>query len=354
MHLIFTALLIVFFNACSHKAEEPNISELESQLIIYNWEDYLSPDIVESFEETYGVDITIKIFDDEDRVVGDVDKCSNCYDIAVVSDDIVREMRNRHLLSAIDLSLVPNFKNIGQSFLGAEFDPENSYYVPYLWGTTGIIVNTDHIKNYEQSWNVLWDKAYSGKLAMLNNAGEVIAASLKRLRYSINSNKPSELEEAHKELLKQKSLLSGYLSVNDIQDAIKRGDIWAAQSYSGEAMELVDENDNLDYFIPNEGASKWVDNFVIPKGAKNRKAAHLFINYILDSKVSAANANYLWYANCNVLANKYTDKEILNSKGLYPSDDVLARCEFFDGADDIKVLRLRERMRERIWKTLQD
>lgn len=354
MHLIFTALLLVFFNACSNNTDQPKVSELESQLVIYNWEDYLSPEVVESFEETYGVDVTVKIFDDEDRVVADVDKCPDCYDIAVVSDDLVHKMLNRHLLSSFDLSLVPNFKNIGQSFIGADFDSDNNFSVPYLWGTTGVIVNTDHIKDYEQSWDVLWQNTYSGKLAMLNNAGEVIAASLKRLRYSINSNKPSEVDQAREELLKQKSFLKGYFSVTDIQEAVKNGDLWAAQIYSGEAMALIDESPNLKYFIPNEGASKWIDNFVIPKAAKNRKAAHAFINYILDSKVSAENANYLWYANCNVLANKYTNKEILNSKELYPSEEVLARCEFFDVSADVNTMKLRDRMRERIWETLQN
>lgn len=352
MHYILTTLLIFLFSACAPKSEKPKKLELEPQLVIYNWEDYLSPDIIQSFEDSYGVDVLVETFDDEDRVIEDVNKCSSCYDIAVVSDDLVAKMRNRHLLSAIDLSLIPNFKNIGQSFLDPEFDPENSFSVPYLWGTTGMIVNTEHISNYEQSWNLLWNKDYTGKLAMLNNSGEVMAAALKRLRYSINSNKPSEVEEAFDELKKQKKLLLGYLSVTDIQEEIKEGNLWAAQIYSGEAMELVDENPNLEYFIPNEGSSKWVDNFIITSGARNKAAAHAFINYMLNAKVSAENANYLWYANCNVMAKRYTSKEILSSKSLYPSEDVLARCEFFDVSGDINVMKLRERMKARIWQSL--
>lgn len=353
MRILFYISLI-FLLACSDKQDQSEPTNSDKKLIVYNWEDYLAPDLIKNFEEKFDIEVELKTFDDEERVIADFENCSSCYDVAIVSDDLVMRLKQKYLLATIDFSLLDAFSNIGQSFVDPAYDHDNKYSVPYLWGTTGVMVNKKYVKDPANSWDMLWNKKYASKIAMLNSRDEVIAAALKRLGYSLNTVMPSELDDAAKILMEQKSLVYGYLDIVEVQEALLDERVWVAHIYSGEAISLIEENEELEYYIPNEGATRWVDNMVISRGAKNKLAAHKFINYILDPRVSASIANHQWYANCNVQARKFTDDEILNSKQVYPSDKVLARCEYFEPSRDKHDLLLSQRIRQRIWERLND
>lgn len=262
-------------------------------------------------------------------MLGAVQSDPGAYDLVVTSDDMVREMREARILSKLDLSKIPNLKHIDKKYLNLPHDPKQIYSVPYLWGTTGLAVNTKYITENSDSWKVLFDEKYKGKLAVLDDLYEVIAAPLKLLGFSMNTPDPEELAKAKKLLLKQKPLLSGYFDVLTIQDMLINEKLWAAHIYSGEGLVAADENENIEYIIPNEGAPVWLDLFVLLRDAKNKEEAHAFLDYILRPEVNAKIASELWYATANEAAKPLMDQEVIESPAVYPPVEVLARCEFF-------------------------
>ncbi|MGB2660794.1 MAG: spermidine/putrescine ABC transporter substrate-binding protein [Candidatus Omnitrophota bacterium] len=319
---------------------------------VYNREDYFAPDTLDNFEKKFGIKINLKTFEDEELMLSEIQSNPRKFDVVIASDNIVRELRQTRLLTEIDSNNIPNLKNIDKKFLDPSYDPGNRYSVPYLWGTTGIVINRAFIRGDEESWAVLWNPEYKKKIAMLNNGFEVIGSTLKYLGYSLNTSDVSELEEAKKKLLEQSPIIAGYLGAIEARNKLISGELWAVQQHSGEGMFAIDENEDLEYFIPKEGAAIRVDSMMIPRDAKHKYTAEVFINYILDPKVSADIANYLWYANCNAAAAPLTDKEILESPFLYPDEGTLKRCEFYIEGNG-EEQRIKEQTVNRIWSELQ-
>lgn len=350
--LFLTIIFILFALGANHKvvAGEKKLSKV---LNVYNWEDYFSETTLEDFSKKFGVKVNLETFEDEEELVSNLQSHPDKYDIIITSGDSIRELAEMRLLAEIDLSNISNLKNIERKFLNPNYDPGHRHSVPYLWGTTGIAVNRTFIKDEIDSWSILWNPKYKGKMCMLNNPEEAIGAALKYLGYSLNTNDPSELESARKKLLEQSPLVTGYLDPITIRDRLISNELWAAQIYSGEGMFAVDRNESLEYVIPKEGASIWVDCIAISRDAKHKYTAEVFINHILDPKVSAKIANYLWYANCNKAARPYTEKKILNSPSLYPSDETLKKCEFFQPTGTAGEEKRSRQIFNKIWSELQ-
>ena len=323
----------------------------DQELIVYNWEDYLAPDTLDVFSARHGIKTTLKTFSDEDQVGGALIADPGAYDVAVLSDTLAQKLYKQGLLANLDHTKIPGLDNIDPRYYGRQSDPDNAFSVPYLWGTTGIVINRKHITQKDASWAILWNPAYKGHIAMLNNRDEVIGASLKYLGYSLNSGSPKELKAAQNKLNEQKPLLAGYLDPIAIRSGLIDGTYWAAQEYSGEAMSAIEKNPDLEYLIPFEGASLWVDCLVIPASSKHKEAAHAFINYIMDPRVNAGIANYLNYASCNKAAAAFTDKTILDNPHLYPPQDILDLCEFIS-LDDKQNTKDSEDYRNSTWKAL--
>jgi spermidine/putrescine transport system substrate-binding protein len=256
------------------------------------------------------------------------------------------------LLSRLDLEEVPNLVNIEERFRNPSYDPRNQYSVPYMWGTTAMAVNRAYIKEEADSWAVLWNPAYAGKISMLPSGPEVVGAALKLLGYSLNTSDAQQLEQAKAKLLLQRPLLAGYVDTIDVRDKLIANELWAAQVYVGEAMVAAKSNPDVRYVIPKEGATLWVDNLAIPRDAKHKKNAHLFINYILEAETSAAISNHLWYANPNAQARALALPDIQSSASLYPSDEALSKCEVLLPAQAGIEGQRRQEMLNAIWSAL--
>jgi spermidine/putrescine-binding protein len=301
----------------------------ELPLNIYNWEDYIGSETVDLFTEKTGIQVNMENYDDEEEMFAYIRSDLSAYDLVIASDDLVREMITARILSPMDHSLLPNRSYIDENFTGLLFDPRNEYSIPYLWGTTGMVVNRKFIKPPFRSWNVLFQKDYSRKVAMLNNGYEVLSASLKILNESINTTDLKILDKAGNKLYEQNPLVSGYFDAITIMNKLISEELWAAQIYSGEGLSACDRNDNLEYIIPEEGAPIWLDNFVIPRDAPNVNAAHQFIDFILEPRINGSIASELWYATSNKEALKFIDEEVLNSDSVFPDKETLNRCEFY-------------------------
>lgn len=341
----FLGVLFVFF---AYKAVAG-----EKELNVYNWGDYFGETTLSDFEKEYGIKVNLQIFEDEEEMISELQSHPEKHDIVIASDETVRELINMRLLAEMNLVNIPNTKNIEERFKNPSYDPRHKHSIPYLWGTTGIAINRNFVNENVDSWSILWDPKYKSKIAMLNNPDEVIGAALKYLGYSVNTNDSTQLESARHKLLEQKSLGVVYLGPVEIRSRLISNELWAAQIYSGEGMYAVDKNDAIKYFVPKEGSSLWVDCLCIPRDAEQKYTAEVFINYILSPIVSAKIVNYLWYANCNIAAQPYTNKEILTNISLYPSALVLERCEFFKKTGTEEERNKTQQIHNKIWSELQ-
>jgi spermidine/putrescine transport system substrate-binding protein len=334
--LVFSLIGLILIFGCGNESgkiietKETTAKNVKDRtLIVYNWEEYIGSKTLENFEKETGIHVKEIYFRDEEEMLGAIQSNSGAYDLVVASDDLIREMREAKLLAKLEFSKIPNIKHIDAKYLNSAYDPEQKYSIPYLYGTTGMVVNKKYIKDGADSWKVLFDKRYKGKLAMLNNHWEVISVASKLSGNSINIKNQEELDSAMKICSEQKPLLQGYLEVMKIKELLIEEKLWAAEMYSGEGLAAVDENENLEYVIPKEGAAIWVDNFVVLRDAINKEEAHIFLNYILRPEVNATIASELWYATPNKPAIPLMDEEVAQSPSVFPTPEIVSRCEFF-------------------------
>jgi len=351
--LVFFTVLVVLFTLSVNNKVAASEKKLSKVLNVYNWEGYFGETTLSDFEKKFGVKVNLETFEDEEELVAAMRSHPDKYDVVITSDDNIRECMKMRSLAEIDLKNIPNLKNIDAKFRNPPYDPGHRYSVPYLWGTTGMVVNRALIKDGGDSWSILWNPKYEGKIAMLNSPDEVMAAALKYLGYPLNTRDPSKLEEARQKLFEQTPLITGYLDCITIRDKLISNELWAAHIYSGEGMFAADNNEDLEYIIPREGASMWIDCLTIPRDAKHKYTAEVFINYILDPKVSAKIANYLWYANCNLAARDYTDEEILKSPSLYPPKEILNKCTFYRAVGSAEQERHFNQVLYKTWSELR-
>lgn len=307
-------------------------SRIGGELHILNWEDYFAPTTLGDFQAEFGIEVSLDTFDDEQAAASAIQSDPARYDVVVLSDSLVAGMAERKLLAALDPSNIPNLPNVDRKFLDQSWDPGNRYSVPYAWGVTGVIYNTKYVEPAGKSWSLLSDPSLAGRVALLNDSTVVIGLTLKSLGYSLSSHDPGELQEAVEVVVAQRPLLAGFFDPIAIRDGMIAEDLWAAQLYSGDAAFAMAENEALAFFLPDEGSDFFVDNLVIPRDARNKEAAELFINYILRPDVHAGISNYTGYAipNRAALEQGLIDDELLASEAAYPSRDILEAWRPFD------------------------
>ena len=302
----------------------------ENALNFYNWSDYVNPKTtIPNFEKEYGVEVTQDFYSDNEALLAKLQAGGTGYDVIVPSDYMVSVMRKSDIIEKLDRSRIPNFDNVGADFKGLPFDPNNDYSMPYQWGTTGILYNKKELGEIS-SWDVMWDTEYEGEIAMMSDVRETMGAALKLLGYSMNSTDPDQLEEAKQLLLEQKPLLRGYFASFEVRPLVQNGDVLLGHVYSGDGFLAIAENKDLDYAIPEEGATRWVDNMAIPVGAEHADNAYKFINYILGAKAGASLTNYTYYGSPNEAANPMIKKEILDDPRIYPPPEVFERLEVIE------------------------
>jgi spermidine/putrescine transport system substrate-binding protein len=232
-------------------------------------------------------------------------------------------------LQELDFEQIPNFENVGTEFRGLSYDPENTYSVPYQWGTTGLLYNRAELGEVT-AWNAVFDPEFEGQIAMIDDVRETLGAALMSLGYSINSTDEGELEEAQNLLVEQKPRLRGYFDSTEISPLVVNGDILIGHVFSGEGITAAIENEDLAYIIPEPAATRWTDNMCIPNGASNVEGAHLFVNYILDAEAGAELTNYTYYGTPNEAALPSIDEELTSLPEYDPPDEVFDRLQVIE------------------------
>ncbi|MFW6324342.1 MAG: ABC transporter substrate-binding protein [Desulfovibrionales bacterium] len=310
-------------------ADVQQVTGSGSTLTFYNWEEYTGSATLEQFEKETGIAVNLITFDDDEEIIGAVQSGGFDGDLVVVSESLAAEMMKAKLLSPIDPAALPNLKHLDPDFLREKGD-HLQYAIPYMIGTTGMAVNTKLIMEGEtDSWNLLWDERYRGRLAMLNNPFEVIAATGKLLGYGVNPSGEETLDEVQKKLLNQKELLAGYFDPAAIREKMAAEEIWAAQTYSGDALMTTELNEDVVYVLPKEGGVSWMDVFVIPRGSAHVSGALAFINFVHRPEVIGRIVSEVWTATPNRAAREFIDPEVLEDPAVYPDEEALHGYEFF-------------------------
>ena len=295
-------------------------SKEKEQVIVYNWGEYLDPEVIEMFEEETGIEVIYDEYETNETMYPKIESGAAEYDVVCPSDYMIQKMIENDLLAEINFDNVPNAQNIGEQYYeqSREFDPENKYSVPYCFGTVGILYNKTMVDEPIDSWNVLWDEKYADNILMQDSVRDAFMVSLKRLGYSMNSTDEKELEEARDDLIEQKPLTQAYV-VDQVRDKMIGNETAIGVIYSGEAIYTQRENPDLEYVIPKEGTNVWIDSWCILKDAPNKENAEKFINFLCRPDIALMNFEYITYSTPNEEAQKLIeDESIRNSEIAFP------------------------------------
>ena len=305
---------------------------IENEIYVYNWGEYIDPEVIKEFEEETGITVHYEEFETNEEMYTVVAKGARNYDVICPSDYMIEKMIENDLLAELDYDNIPNIVNIGAQYLkSAEgFDPGNFYSVPYCWGTVGIMYNTKMVDEPVTSWSVLFDEKYKKKILMQNSVRDAFCVALKYLGYSLNTLNEDELSEATDLLIAQKPLVQAYV-VDQVRDKMIKNAAALGVIYSGEAIYMQRENPDLEYVVPDEGSNVWIDGWVIPSNCRNKKGAEAWINYMCRADVALKNFDYITYSTPNEAARELIeDEDIKYSKIAFPDAEVLERCEVFN------------------------
>ncbi|MBB6624386.1 spermidine/putrescine ABC transporter substrate-binding protein [Clostridium gasigenes] len=300
----------------------------ETTINILNYGENIADGVIEEFEEKYDVKVNEKKFDEMETMYIEATSGKVEYDAILVSDNMADRLIQEGKLQKLNKENIPNLQEMNEDDLAKPYDPNNEYTVPYMNGTIGIVYNKDLVKDPVDSWNIMWDKKYEKQIFLLNSQRDTIGMALKRLGYSINSTSHKELEEAKQSLIDQKPLVLKY-GADDVMDIMRQGEAAIAMIWSGEGLTLADENENLEYIVPKEGADFWLDSWAIPTNANNKDVAEKFINFVSEKENALKIAEEIGYTTPHKGAMEAQSDEVKNNPGAYMPKEVMDKCEVY-------------------------
>jgi len=300
---------------------------------VLNWGDYIAPELLDQFREETGIEVKYTTMTSNEEMLVKLASPDCIYDVCFPSDYIIEKLVSQNLLHALDKANIPNLSNVDARFLNLSFDPDNTYSVPYMWGTVGILYNTTMVSGTVDSWNILWDEQYAGKILMYDSMRDTIGITLCKLGYDINTRSEAEVREAEAALIEQKPLVRAYLT-DDIKMEMINGNAALAVVYSGDALACIQENPDLAYAVPKEGSNVWFDNMIIPGTSKHTAEAEQFINFLCGAEVAKVNTEYICFSTPNAAALALLGPEFTDDPTYNPPQDVLDRCSIFHDLGD--------------------
>ena len=322
----FTVALAAALVACKSRPKGPpagsaELGAIEDRLNIYNWSDYIGPEVIPAFEREFNVKVTYDTFESAEEMVAKLQAGATGYDIVVPPTYAVSALLGMDLLAPLSNRYLPNLQNLAPLFRQLEHDPENRFTVPWQWGMTGIAWRTDKVGTPPESWSVFLDSRYRDKMTMLDDVRDVIGAFLRFHGHSLNSIDPAELEVAQRDAIAAKRNLKAYLSA-PVKSQLIAGDVWIAQLWNGDAAQAAREEPRIAWSLPREGSTLWIDSMAVPRSAPHPRAAHEFMNFALRPEIGAAISRTTGYGTPNQAA-----MPLLPNGVPYPSQNELARLE---------------------------
>ncbi|MCA9949490.1 MAG: spermidine/putrescine ABC transporter substrate-binding protein [Anaerolineales bacterium] len=331
------------------EADEP---QLAAELSVYNWADYIDQDMIQAYEDEYGVDIIYDEYSSNEDLLAKLQAGATGYDVIFPSDYMVSIMRDLELLHEIDTSQLSNFSNLDPQFLDAPFDPGNKYCIPYYWGTTGIGYRAGYPffeKNPPDSWDYIFDPELLEQYAsdgvnVLNDPRELTAAALLYLGLDANTPNPEDLEAARDVMLKAKPYWKTFNSEDYPNSLLIPDEVVLTHGWSGgvataywETYNEETEDGNWYYAIPDEGAVKWLDNICITASTERYDTAMHFMNYLLEPEVAGSITNYVYYSSPNAAATEFIDPDLLADPSIYPPAEIQEKLVWLTEASEEMV-----------------
>ncbi len=319
------------------------LDQTDGNLNLYNWSDYIDPELVTAFEEQYGVEVVESFYESNEAMLAQI-QSGVSYDVIVPSDYMVSIMIEEGLLLPLQKDAIPNIANLAPEFTDPPYDPGLRYSVAYQWGTTGLGVNLEAVGDaFVESWALVFDpeltQNFPGGVSLLDDPRETMGAALKYLGYSLNDTDLDHLEEARDVIRAAKPYIATFDS-DQYDEALVNGEVSVSHGYSGDLLAAIWDSDNPDsytYVIPQEGGTLWVDNMAIPADAEHPCTAHTFVNFMLDGENGAALTNWTYYASPNAAAEPHILPEILEDPTIYPSDEIRQRLEIIADTGDYEI-----------------
>lgn len=319
---IFILLMGAFFVGCSKDSSE--------QISFLNYGENIDKETLKEFEKKYGIKVNVETFDDMETMYQKISKGGVKYDVILVSDALMPRMIKKGLIQELNKDNIPNISQMDKDYLNLQIDPGNKYSVPYMFGTVGLIYNKEVVKEKVDSWDILWDEKYKDKVFMFDTYRDTMGAALKKLGYSLNSKNPKEIEEAKELLIKQRETVNPIYGVDNGTTMIPAGESDINMIWSGEGLNLQDENPNLVYVVPKEGANFWIDSLCIPKNAENVEGAEKFINFVSDKESALRIADEIGYTTPNKEARLAQPDNVKNNSNAYMPKEIMDRCEIYE------------------------
>lgn len=330
--LALFAVVLVPLAACtkSHPGSpvDPQASPAAKRVVnLAIWSNYLSPEAIQKFEKDTGIQVQVSNYASNEELLAKLQAGATGYDVIVPSDYMVGVMAAMGLLKELDRKKLTHFRSLDPEFLAQAYDPSNKFSVPYTWGTTGIAVNRSLYRGKIRGWKDLFEAPeLAGKFTMLDDAREGIAAALKASGLSLNSRKPEDLEKAKALLLKARPRVRGFSS--ETLMALVNGETPVAHAYMSDALQArARTGGQVEYVIPVEGSTLWVDNLAVPASAPHLEEAHLLIDYFLNPKTNASTVQAVFVAPCNRDAQALLPAGLRRDSSLFPSATVKKTLE---------------------------
>ena len=310
--------------------EKVETSSEQQQLFLFNWGNYIDPELIKEFEAETGIQVVYETFDSNDAMEAKLKQGGTRYDIVFPSESSITKLVNQNLLQKLDHSKIKGLENISPFLLNSPVDKGNQYTVPYFWGTVGIMVNKKYIDPESiQTWNDLWKEDFKNKVLVLDGNREALGMALQSLGYSLNSKNENELHAAEVKLKELKPNVRAVLN-EEIKTMMKLEEAPIGMGYSGDAAAVAEENPNVQYILPKDGSAVWTDNFAIAHTAVNIDGAYAFINFMLRPENAARNAEYVGYSTPNEKAKELMDPEVTSDETYYPSEEIINSLEHYE------------------------
>lgn len=325
--------LILSLAACG---DTPGKTESKQFINVYNWGEYIDQSVLDDFEAETGIKVNYTTYASNEEMYSKIVSGAASYDVIIPSEYMISKMISEDLLAELNFDNIPNYKHIGEEYRGLSYDPEEKYSVPYTWGTVVIVYNTKYVDEEdvkEQSIDLLWNEKYKDKILMFDNPRDAFALAHIKLGHSMNTSDPAEWYEAADALKEQKQIVQAYV-MDQVFDKMLNEEAYIAPYYAGDAMTMMEENENLAAYVPVEGANMFFDSMCVLKSSQNKEAAERFINFMCETEIAVRNAEAVWYAIPHTAAYEALDPEQSEDPLVYPPQEIKDKCEVFINLKD--------------------
>lgn len=333
---------LLALSGCGSTSSTSDVDPMEvygcDTLNVYNWGEYIDPTTLEEFEAAYNVKVNYSLFDSNESMYTKLLSGAS-YDVLYPSDYMIERLINEDMLQPLDHDVITNFDQIDPAYLGLEYDPENTYSIPYFVGSVGILYNTTTVDSAiveEQGWDVYHNPEFNGRVAMYDSERDAFMVAFKALGYSMNTEDDAQIQEAYQWLLDMNEITDPAYMTDEVIDGMINGEKDIAVVYSGDAAYIISENPDMAYYEPSEGTNTWTDGMVIPANASCPALANEYINFMSDVEVATVNSSFVGYTSANTEAAAAVKESDYSDINAYSPRVGYAQDESFKDNENLK------------------